>query len=195
MTSLVFFFFFFFFCHMECTVFTSSACTFCTLHYSFQKSLGQTIFPIWKLSWTLAGVGYLLPSITEVWMTLDEANSVTRKKSVMFRNPPQTHTHTKKKKRKKKGRKKLNLSSVESLWGQSKCLNVPGIWTYLAFELTWFELIHCFYLTKKKKSFDEDMMNAWTHPAFELIRLELTRCFVNAWSVSKELFFKAQSTV
>ena len=46
------------------------------------------------------------------------------------------------------GRKKLNLSGVESLRGQSKRSNLSGIWSESIYP---FELIHCFvFLTKRR---------------------------------------------
>ena len=47
-------------------------------------------------------------------MTLDEVNSITGKKLVIFRQ---------KKRKKEKVSKMFNLSDMESLWCQSVCLN------------------------------------------------------------------------
>ena len=67
----------------------------------------------------LAGVRCLLLAITDAWLTSDEVNSIMGEKSVIF-----------KQKQQQRQEKKLNLSSVESLWVQSKCLNLSGLWTY-----------------------------------------------------------------
>ena len=69
-------------------------------------------------TWTLADVRCLLLSITEVWVTSDEVNSIMGKKSVIFKE---------KWKEKKKRWKSLNLTGTESLWGQRKYLNLPDL--------------------------------------------------------------------
>ena len=121
---------------------------------------------------THAGVKCPLPSVTEVWMTSDEVNSDREKKSVTF-----------KQKQKKMG-KKLKVSGMESLWGQSIHLNWWGIWTYptgtdRAFELTQLELISHLnlfnlnlplFFKKEKEGFwlehDEHLNSSriWTYP-------------------------------
>ena len=59
------------------------------------------------------------------------SNNVTGEKSVCFKGE-------------KEGRKKKSLSGMERIWGQSKRLNLSGIWTY---PIWTFPL---FFLKKKK---------------------------------------------
>ena len=67
-------------------------------------------------TYTQVGVTCLLPSSrNKVYVTSDEVNSITGKKLVIFEE------------RKKNGGKKLNLSGMEILWGQSKCLHLSYI--------------------------------------------------------------------
>ena len=83
------------------------------------------------------------------------------------------HLKEKQKTKITKSGKKLNLSCMDSLWSQSKCLNLFGIWTYPIW--TYLFLCELFSLPKKMKDFGRDMTNTWTYLAFELIWLELLR--------------------
>ena len=77
-------------------------------------------------TWTLADVRCLLLSITEVWVTSDEVNSIMGKKSVIFKE--------KRKEKKKKTVEKFELNWHREPLGPKEIL-----------ELTGFEPVHCFY--------------------------------------------------